>query len=196
MRKNAYLLMLLLIAAANSATADYDAGLNAYRAGHYDVALAEFRGLAEAGDPKAQYALGLMYAKGQGVSQDYGETLSWYLKSARQGYSAAQNNLGLMHAKGHGVPKDYQEAIRWYLRAARQGYSKAQNSLALLYVNGQGVDQDYIQAYAWFNVAAKHGHALAKRNRDALGKKMTASQRREARKLSKGILAKYENNSD
>ena len=185
--------MLTLSVLANDAMADYDTGLNAYRAGSYDVALAEFRELADVGDPKAQYALGLMSAKGQGVSQDYGEALKWYLKSARQGYRAAQNNLGTMYANGYGVSQDYQQAIRWYLRAARQGYGKAQNSLALLYVNGKGVDQDYIQAYAWFNVAANHGHAVAKKNRDALGKKMTASQRREARQVSKGILAENGN---
>ena len=49
----------------------YQKGFGAYDRGDYDTALKEFRPLAEQGYPLAQATLGLMYAEGQGVPQDY-----------------------------------------------------------------------------------------------------------------------------
>jgi hypothetical protein len=39
---------------------------------------------AEAGDAAAQYNLGVMYATGEGVPQDYAEALLWYWLAAVQ----------------------------------------------------------------------------------------------------------------
>ena len=52
------------------------------------------RPLADQGDATAQYDLGLMYAKGQGVPQDYAEAVKWFRKAADQGDASAQYNLG------------------------------------------------------------------------------------------------------
>ncbi len=49
----------------------YEEGLEAYRRGDYETALKEFRPLAEQGFASSQFNLGLMYARGQGVAQDY-----------------------------------------------------------------------------------------------------------------------------
>ena len=68
----------------------------------------------EQGDASAQNNLGLMYSKGQGVPQDYGEAVRWYRKAAEQGRASAQNNLGLMYDTGQGVPQDYVAAHMWY----------------------------------------------------------------------------------
>ncbi len=70
-----------------------------------------------------------MYAEGKGVGQDYKEAVSWYRKSANQGYAKAQYNLGLMYAEGKGVGQDYKEAVSWYRKAAVQGEAEAENSL-------------------------------------------------------------------
>ncbi|MGQ0812298.1 MAG: hypothetical protein ACT4OO_13895 [Nitrospiraceae bacterium] len=43
----------------------------AYLRGDYDSSVANLRDLANAGEARAQYNLGLMYASGQGVRQDY-----------------------------------------------------------------------------------------------------------------------------
>ena len=59
-----------------------------------------------------------MYAKGQGVPQDYAEALKWYRLAAEQGNANAQDNLGVMYANGHGVPQDDAEAVKWYRLAA------------------------------------------------------------------------------
>ena len=46
-----------------------------------------------------------MYAKGQGVPQDYAEAVKWYRLAAEQGFAMAQDNLGLMYKNGQGVPQ-------------------------------------------------------------------------------------------
>ena len=55
---------------------------------------------AEQGDVIAQYNLGVMYATGEGVSQDDKEAVKWLRLAAEQGYSIAQYNLGVMYAEG------------------------------------------------------------------------------------------------
>ncbi len=44
--------------------------------------------------------LGLIYAKGQGVKQDFAEAANWYRKAAEKGNAFAQTNLGLFYAQG------------------------------------------------------------------------------------------------
>jgi uncharacterized protein len=82
-------------------------GVAAYQRGDYATAMRLFRPLADSGNARAQYNVGLMYAKGQGVPQDHAQAAAWFHKSADQGYADAQSNLGFMYEYGHGVPQDY-----------------------------------------------------------------------------------------
>ena len=60
---------------------------------------------AEGGNPKAQFNLGVAYGKGEGVPQDYAESMKWYRMAAEQGLAEAQNNLGVAYETGQGVPQ-------------------------------------------------------------------------------------------
>lgn len=120
--------------------------------------------LAMQGHADAQYNLGVIYANGLGVSQDYKEAIKWFKMAAEQGYTSAQNNLGVIYENGRGVPKDYTEAMKWYTKAAEQDDAYAQNNLGRMYKNGQGVPTDYIEAMKWFRKAAEQGHDAAKKN--------------------------------
>jgi TPR repeat protein len=51
----------------------------------YAAALEEFTALAEEGDPFAQFLLGLMYAEGKGVQQDFVSAYFWLSLSVEQG---------------------------------------------------------------------------------------------------------------
>ena len=75
--------------------------------------------------PQAQFNLGLMYAKGQGVKKDLKEAVNWYKKAAERNLAKAQFYLGWMYENGLGVKKDLTEAIKWYRKAAEQGYEPA-----------------------------------------------------------------------
>ena len=74
--------------------ADFQAGFAAAQKGDYAAALREWTPLAEQGDAEAQYNLGVMYYKGDGVSQDYQTAAKWFRLAAEQGDAKAQFVLG------------------------------------------------------------------------------------------------------
>ena len=64
--------------------------------GDYETVLKLLRPLAEQGDAKAQFNLGVSYSKGKGVPQDDKEAVKWFRKAAALGDHASQNALGEM----------------------------------------------------------------------------------------------------
>ncbi len=166
-----------------------DAGEEAYRKGRYAAALRLVQPLAEEGDSKAQYLLGLMYYHGRGLKQDDLQAAKWFRLAADQGEAGAQFNLGVMYAEGQGVPQDYAEAIKWYRRAADQGDPRAQFNLGVSYAEGQSVEKDYVTAYMWFNLAAAHfassdadRRRAAITNRDIIASRMPPEDIAEAQR--------------
>ena len=140
---------------------------------------------AEQGDSNAQYDLGLAYAGGKGVPQDYKEAVKWVRLAAEQGNEKAQYAMAACYAKGAGVPQDYKEAAKWVRLAAEQGDAAAQYNMGSCYARGTGVPQDYVQAYAWFNVAAAQGNKDAATSRTKIMEKMTPAQTEEGQRLSR-----------
>jgi len=124
-------------------------------------AFQEYMKAAEQGDAEAQHSLGLMYANGQGVTQDYKEAVKWYAKAAEKGLAGAQFSLGFAYYLGQGVPQDYKETVKWYTKAAEKGSVWAQHSLGLMFDLGRGVPQDYNEAFKWHTKAAEKGLAGA-----------------------------------
>lgn len=116
---------------------------------------------ADKGNAVAQSDLGLLYALGHGLQQDYTKAVYYFELAASQGYAEAQFNLGVCYANGRGVPKDYSQAASYYELAANQGLAEAQYFLGLSYDFGDGVQQDSTKAVYYYDLAAKQGHALA-----------------------------------
>ena len=81
--------------------------------------------LAENGDAKSQYHLGVLYHDGKDVQKDYVQAAYWYRKAAEQGHVKAQLYLGLLYSRGYGVPHNYDEAVRWLTMSSEQGNEKA-----------------------------------------------------------------------
>lgn len=94
--------------------------------GRHAEAFSLYRQLAEQGNAKAQFNLGVMYDRGQYVPQSYAEAVSWYSKAAEQGNANAQYNLACKYQTGQGVIKDETKAAFWYRRAAEEGTAEAQ----------------------------------------------------------------------
>jgi uncharacterized protein len=88
-------------------------GIAAFRRQDYATAIAIFGPLAERGDARAQAYLGLMYANGYGVAQNYIVAANWLRLASEQGVPIAQYWLGLMYDKGQGVPQDFVLAYKW-----------------------------------------------------------------------------------
>ena len=120
-----------------------------------------YKEMAEQGDPEAQYHVGEMYFKGDGVTRDVRQAAKWYLRAAEQGYVDAQNKLGVAYYNGWGVERDYKEAVKWYQRAATRDNDEAQVALGNMYYNGTGVVKSYVNAVWWYEQAASQGNAWA-----------------------------------
>jgi TPR repeat protein len=161
-------------------------GVEALKRGDFGEAVKWFRRAADQGLASAQANLAAIYAKGEGILQDYAAAAYWYRKAAHQGNARAQFALGFMYQTGQGVPQDYAEAVKWYRVAAHQGYASAQFNLGDMYYNGRGVPQDNIIAYMWFDLAAARGKENAGNNRDIyVARRMTPAQIAEAQRLGR-----------
>ena len=87
-----------------------------------------YRKAADQNHPLAQFNLGLMYTKGEGVPQDDAQAVAWMRKAAQQGDAGAQFNLGMRYHRASvwGLQLDALEskveARKWLQLAAAQGY--------------------------------------------------------------------------
>ena len=95
-------LLLSLLVGNPAFSADFQKGVDAYDRRDYATALREWKPLAEQGYALAQNNLGVMYEKGQGVSQNYKTAVKWYTLAAEQGDADAQFSLGVIFSKSYG----------------------------------------------------------------------------------------------
>jgi TPR repeat protein len=130
--------------------------------GSYEEAFECFEGgiRLDPNHTELQHMLGVMYANGLGVQQDYAQAVAWFRKSADQGDVGAQIRLGGIYEAGKLVPQDYAQAAYWYRKAAEHGLADAQGSLAFAYECGRGVPKDDSQAAYWYRKAADQGDAF------------------------------------
>jgi hypothetical protein len=111
-------LVLLCWLSAGVGWAGFEEGVRAYQQGEFSAAVSAFMPLAQQGDARAQYNLGVLYLQGAGVPQDVRQAAQWFHRAAAQAESKAQYNLGLLYATGTGVPRDEGAAYIWFTLAA------------------------------------------------------------------------------
>jgi hypothetical protein len=140
--------------------------------------------MADQGDPKAQFQLGMSYRSGEPGTRDYPLAYRWVEKSAQQGYADAQYALGVMHLAGDGVLQSFPVAFKWFERAAQQNHADAQYNLGRMYRRGYGVTASNSQAYVWFNLAAAQGHRAAREARDNILTLLNPEDIRKAQQAS------------
>ncbi len=112
----------------------------------------------------AQIRLAQLYFLGDGVQQDYWETMKWSRKAAVQGNAEAEATIAYMYHEGFGIKQDYQEAFHWYTKAADKGWVSAMHDLGVMYKNGRGIPQDYQKAIFWYRKAAESGYKNSQDN--------------------------------
>jgi TPR repeat protein len=112
---------------------------------------------AKAGDAAAQYDVAVLYARGEGLVQDFVSAASWFHAAAAQGSIPAEYNLGVLYERGLGVAPSSIEALNWYRSAADRDHAGAQYNLALAYAEGRGAEQDLAAAARWYQRAAQQG---------------------------------------
>jgi len=128
--KKIYCVIFLMLLGVQTAHADRNDGAYAYLQGDYETAYNTMISLANTSDDKiAQYYLGVMYLKGQGVEQDYEKAGEWFRKASEQGLAVAMYKLAKLYTKGEGVPKDLEFAYVWYSVAAVHEHQKSINMI-------------------------------------------------------------------
>jgi hypothetical protein len=120
-----------------------------------DADLVRTSSRAKAGDMSADYAMGLRFAHGDGVPQDYSAAMKWFEKAAQRGDAEAQLKLVFGYIQGIGLPRDEHQSVMWLKRAANNGNTWAQRALSNLYLTGENVPKDYVRAYTWAIIASE-----------------------------------------
>ncbi len=117
---------------------DYVHAVNAYLNGDDARAVRLARSVIEEHGPVgAEYLLGLLYCRGNGVKRDCAVGLAWIERAAVGGSTLAQADLAWRYYEGKGLPRDPLMARRWAKPAARRGNVVARRVLCALNAKGQ-----------------------------------------------------------
>jgi TPR repeat protein len=88
----------------------------------YTAALEALSPLARSGNADAEELIGVLYAMGLGVEQDYQRAFEWYLRASLKGHPGAQSGIGWYYEVGLGMPApDLVRAYMWYALSAIGG---------------------------------------------------------------------------
>ena len=163
----AVVLAMSLVVGLPPAAADSETAERAYLEGNYGRALRLLKPHLKAGDPDAQYLMGVMRAHGEGVRRNYKKAAEWYQKAAEQSHHAAQFNLGFMYLYGAGEGKNGVEpnpvlAAAWLLGAAQGDIPAAQALVGRMYRTGTGLKKSLEHAREWTLKAAEQGNSGAR----------------------------------
>jgi len=130
--RSGFLALAIMALAAPANAVPFEEGLAAHERGDFATALKFWQPLAEQGDSRAQFYLGVLYDAGEGVPQDRVEGVKWYERAAKQGNVDAQYFLGISYHFGRGVPQDYSLAHMWYNIAGASAFHKASRARDLV----------------------------------------------------------------
>ncbi len=101
---------------ASPALADLEVARDLMETGEFEAAREALWPAARSGNAEAEELIGVMYALGLGVEQDYERAFEWYLRSAMKGHAGAQSGVGWYYEVGLGMPApDLVRAYMWYV---------------------------------------------------------------------------------
>lgn len=115
---------------------------------------------AKAGNAEAQYCVGLMHARGQGLEKDHAVALGWFEQAHSNGYRGASYFLGKMHLLGMGTEKDPAKARMYFEEVAGED-ARASYELGLLHFSGKDAPRNLEESARWMTVSAEAGNAEA-----------------------------------
>jgi TPR repeat protein len=163
-----FIVLWVALLAAPAGAQNFKTGLEAYDRGDFAAAVKEWQPLAERGDARAQFNLGVILFKGQGVPHDPVKAVEWYRAAADQGYGPAQANLSFMYETGQGLLQNYIEAYKWSTLAAGHGVDarRTLDSLAAKMTAAQITEAEQAAA-AWKPRLAENASPLPANATDA-----------------------------
>ncbi len=120
-----------------------------------DLAINYYEMAVEQDHIEAQVSLGLLYAQGRGVDQDYHHAMALLYEAGLAGHAVAQVELGNYFLDGvEGlVEQSPGHAFEWYGLAALQGVVYAQMRLGQMNFSGIGAPQNQEEGLMWIAIA-------------------------------------------
>lgn len=172
-----------LIAVGSPAMADTKAGFDLWNRGDYFGAVKEWRPLAIAGDPVAQFNLAKAYQLGRGLPLDMKMAESWYGKAAQQGHVPSRDNYGLLLFQNG----DRTNAMPYIEESAGRGEPRAQYVLGTALFNGDTMKKDWVRAYALMTRASAAGINAASSSLAEMDKYIPLDQRQRGLALARTL---------
>jgi len=132
--------------------------------------------VAAHGNADAEFKLGMMHCKGQGVIMDYVKAAELFKIAAAKGHASAQCRLGNIYYDGDWLQREWEppfekdvgKAVELWELAAAQGHTGAQACLGMMYFEGNGVPKDNEKAVELWQLATAQGHAVAQSSLGAM----------------------------
>jgi uncharacterized protein len=172
-----------LLVTATPALADVKTGFDMWNKGDYFGAVKEWRALAIAGDPIAQFNLAQAYKLGRGVPLDLKMAESWYGKASAQGHLPSRDNYGLILFQNG----DRAAALPYIEESAGRGEPRAQYVLGTALFNADGVAKDWVRAYALMTRASASGIAAASTSLAQMDKYIPLDQRQRGLAMARTL---------
>ena len=144
---------------AAPATPSAAAGTAAAKNHNFALARANFKPLAESGNPESERLYGMLLMEKCTGIQDKDAAAAWLAKAVDGGDTIALTNLGQAYMNGDGLAEDDGKAFALLSRAAAAGQAPAEMSLGYLYFTGRGVAPDLYQGMVWTVKAGGAGAA-------------------------------------
>lgn len=197
-----YCIAVAILMQTPATRADFDAGYDAYLRGHWPRAVDALTPLADRGDARAQFYLGVMRNEGgQGIAKDKTAAFAWLQRAAEHGHMGAQYELYLYYSAGSEADEDaLAKRLHWGRAVTAQGLSadahgKAQAAvcaiqMGLLYARGWLVPEDRIEAHYLLSYAGLLGRSDGAAAVADLETRMTAAEISQAEQRLKTLLAR------
>ena len=160
-------------------------GVEKWRVGDYDAAVAIWTPFAQGGDTDALFNLGQAYKLGRGVPQDLTRARDYYAAAAAKGSVPGQANLGIMLFQAG----EKAEALRWLKMAADRGEPRAQYVLGVATFNGDGIRRSKPLGYAYLLRASASGLAQAKTTLAAIEPTLNYTDRSTGEAIAASLAA-------
>lgn len=173
----------LLAVSGSPALADVKAGVDAWSAGDFVRAVAEWQGPAEAGDSDALFNLAQAYRLGRGVEADSDRARELYSQAAAKGHVKAADNYGLMLFQ----EGEQEKAMPLVQAAADRGDPRAQYVVGLAHFNGDYAPRDWVRAYALTTLAQGAGLPQASGALEQMDRYIPLAQRSQAQSLARQL---------
>ena len=143
------------------ATPSAPAGIAAAQKSDFALARANFRPLAEQGDPIGERLYGTLLLQDCTGFQDKAAAIVMLTKASDAGDMIGSDVLARAYMSGNGVAQDDNKAFALFTKASNADIARAQVDLGYMYLSGRGTPRDLYQGMVWSVRAGEQGMPVA-----------------------------------